>query len=375
MPRSGPVKEGDPPMTLPRQCLLTPRAPLKGRVRQLGACALLAALLWPAAVSAQDAAEGGDSGLRQRVEQLEGQLVDLQVVIGTLESLARTGGGSGPAPVRSEASGGMAASDSVRLDSMETQIRALTMQVEQLANELRQSQLQRRSDAASPPGFGETQTFGSTTVTSAENADPIGALAADPNTQFAPQPQAPVSPSTYGAEVLPPPGGGGALPPQGSRGALPPPGGDGAFPPQGGSGQQMAAADPMGGSNPKQLYETAYGYLLQQDYAAAQAGFSDFLRGHAKDPLAPSALYWLGETHYVQRNYADAVEAFDLVVSAYGSSGKAADAQLKHGMSLAQLGKQKEACTSLGGLARKFPNAAPQIKARADSERQRIGCQ
>src|SRR5690349_8497881 len=35
---------------------------------------------------------GGDVGLRDRVEQLEGQLVDLQVVIGTLESLARTGG-------------------------------------------------------------------------------------------------------------------------------------------------------------------------------------------------------------------------------------------------------------------------------------------
>lgn len=344
-------------MTLPRQCLLTPRAPLKGRVWPLGVCALLATLLWPGPLFAQDAADGGDSGLRQRVEQLEGQLVDLQVVIGTLELLARTGGGSGPAPVRSEASGGMAASDSGRLDSMETQIRALTMQVEQLANELRQSQLQRRSDAASPPGFGETQTFGSTTVTSAENADPIGALSADPNTRFAPQPQAPVSPSTYGAEALPPPGGSGALPPRG------------------GGGQQMAAADPMGGANPKQLYETAYGYLLQQDYAAAQAGFSDFLRGHAKDPLAPSALYWLGETHYVQRNYADAAEAFDLVVSAYGSSGKAADAQLKHGMSLAHLGKQKEACTSLGGLARKFPNAAPQIKARADSERQRIGCQ
>lgn len=343
-------------MTLPRDRSLTPRAPLKGRARLLGACALLAAFWWPASVAAQDASGGGDAGLRQRVEQLEGQLVDLQVVIGTLESLARSGGVASAAPVRSEASGGMAASDSARLDSVETQIRALTMQVEQLANELRQSQLQRRSDAASPPGFGETQTFGSTTVTSAENADPIGALSADPDTRFAPQPQAPVSPSTYGSEALPPPGGSGTLPPSG------------------GGRQQMAAADPMGGGTPKQLYETAYGYLLQQDYAAAQAGFSDFLRNHGTDPLAPSALYWLGETHYVQRNYADAAEAFDLVVSAYGSSGKAADAQLKHGMSLAQIGKQDDACASLSGLPRKFPNAAPQIKARADSERQRIGC-
>ncbi|HRN89688.1 tol-pal system protein YbgF [Hyphomicrobium sp.] len=330
---------------------------ISGRgVSRAVASALVLALAWPVAAFGQEggapqAKGGADSGLRQRVEQLEGQLVDLQVVIGTLESLARTGGVAA-APVRSEASGGMAAGDGARLDSMETQIRALTAQVEQLANELRQSQMQRRSDAVAPSGLGheglETRSFGSTTVTSAESADPIGALAADPS--FGQAPVAQQAPTTYGSEALPSLGG-----------------------------DQVAAADPMaggaaGGGNAKQLYETAYGHLLQQDYGSAQAGFSNFLRSHPQDPLAPSALYWLGEAHYVQRNYSDAAEAFDLVISSYGSSGKAADAQLKHGMSLAQLGKQKEACTSLGGVARKYPNAPPQLKARADSERQRIGC-
>ena len=325
------------------------------RVPQAIAGALMFALACPGVAFAQaeggaQAKGGGDAGLRQRVEQLEGQLVDLQVVIGTLESLARTGGVAA-APVRSEASGGIAAGDGARLDSMETQIRALTAQVEQLASELRQSQMQRRSDAVAPPGFGheglETRSFGSTTVTSAESADPIGALAADPS--FGQAPVAQQAPTTYGSEALPSLGG-----------------------------DQLAAADPMAGAtgtgNAKQLYETAYGHLLQQDYGSAQAGFSAFLRNHPQDPLAPSALYWLGEAHYVQRNYSDAAEAFDLVISSYGSSGKAADAQLKHGMSLAQLGKQKDACASLGGVARKYPNAPPQLKARADSERQRIGC-
>lgn len=352
------MKEGIAPMQLlPNRSFRLASRPATGRrVSQAVAGVVMLALAAPGVAFAQAEggaqAKGGESGLRQRVEQLEGQLVDLQVVIGTLESLARTGGVAA-APVRSEASGGMAASDGARLDSMETQIRALTAQVEQLANELRQSQMQRRSDAVAPPGFGheglETRSFGSTTVTSAESADPIGALAADPS--FGQAPAAPQAPSTYGSEALPSLGG-----------------------------DQVAAADPMGGSqgagpgNAKQLYETAYGHLLQQDYGSAQAGFSNFLRSHPQDPLAPSALYWLGEAHYVQRNYADAAEAFDLVISSYGSSGKAADAQLKHGMSLAQLGKQKDACASLGGVARKYPNAPPQLKARADSERQRIGC-
>ncbi len=136
---------------------------------------------------------------------------------------------------------------------------------------------------------------------------------------------------------------------------------------------QTAALGPAGASA-KQLYESAYGYLLQQDYASAQAGFSDFLKTYPKDPLAPNALYWLGETHYVQRNYADAAEAFDLVISAYGSSNKAADAQLKRGMSLAQLGKKQDACTAFRELSTKFPSAPPLLKSKADGERQRAGC-
>ncbi len=90
--------------------------------------------------------------------------------------------------------------------------------------------------------------------------------------------------------------------------------------------------------------------------------------------MAPNALYWLGESHYVQRNYADAAEAFDLVVSSYSSSNKAADAQLKRGMSLAQLGKKQDACTAFRELPTKFPTAPPLLKSKADGERQRAGC-
>jgi tol-pal system protein YbgF len=304
--------------------------------------------------SAGGAGGGGESArLRERVDQLEGQIVDMQVVIGTLESLARTGGGASPAPVRSEAGGGMAASDSARLDSLETQIRALTAQVEQLAAEMRANGgPQRRSDAGA--GFGDPQVdrFGSTTVTS-DNADPSASFGAPPPEMRQPAPPvaptAPAAPSTYGSESLPPP-------------------------PGGGGGDQLAAVDPAASGNPKQLYETAYGYLLQQDYGAAQAGFRDFLRTYPQDALAPNALYWLGESHYVQRNYADAAEAFDLVVQTYATSGKAPDAQLKRGMALAQLGKRQEACTVLRGVGSKFPSAPAHLKAKADGERQRIGC-
>jgi tol-pal system protein YbgF len=319
----------------------------------------------PGAGSASANADGG--GLRQRVEQLEGQIVDLQVVIGTLESLARTGGTQQPAPIRSEASGNLGSGDQARLDTIETQIRALTSQVEALANEMRAGGVQRRSDAGVPagapdaaPGFGggnyETDRFGSTTVTSDDKGFAPGGRGFSPGGAAPGGPpaasQQPAAPSTYGSESLPPPPGGAPT----------------------GVGDQVAAADPMAGGSAKEVYETAYGHLLQQDYATAQTGFRSFLKTYPQDPLAPNALYWLGESHYVQRNYADAAEAFDLVVQAYASSGKAPDAQLKRGMSLAALGKRQDACTALRSVSSKFPSAPALLKSKADSERQRIGC-
>lgn len=361
------IKEGASPMSSSRL--------LSGARIGLVAGALLA-LAWSTGVaSAQSksnapAGGGGDSaGLRERVEQLEGQLLDLQVVIGTLESLARTGGAAS-APARSEASGGgVSAGDRGRLDSLETQIRALTAQVEQLAAEMRANP-QRRSDAGganfASNDAPQASRFGSTTVTS-DSMEPSSGFGGSPpasspgaapsqnwsagtNAPAQPSYAGPTPPSTYGSEELPSVGGGG--------------------------GDQFAAVDPNAGpgGSPKQLYDTALGHMLQQDFGAAQAGFRDFLRLYPKDPQASNALFWLGESHYAQRNYADAAEAFDLVVSAYGTSNKAADAQLKRGMSLAQLGKRQDACTALRDVGAKFPNAPAQLKAKATSERQRIGC-
>jgi tol-pal system protein YbgF len=280
-------------------------------------------------------AAGGDNDLRRRVEQLEEQLVDLQVVIGTLESLARSGGGA--AAPRVSAPAGLSAGDNARIDSLEVQIRALTSQIEQL-------QSGRSTGAVTTPP--PPSQFGSTTV-NAGQGDPIGGLLAEDEAANAPPVNQRISP---------------AAPPAGEADAgLPAPRG-------------MAAVDPAATGDPKQAYERALGLLLQQNYGAAQVGFTDFLKAYPRDSLVPNALYWLGETHYAQRNYADAAEAFDLVMQGYGNSPKAADSMLKRGMALAVLGKKPEACGVLGQLPAKYPSAPAHLKSKADSERQRIGC-
>lgn len=297
----------------------------------------------PAAMARPAGGGGGDGDLRRRVQQLEEQIVDMQVVIGTLESLARSGGGAAAQP-RVVAPVGGGSADSARIDALETQIRALTSQIEHLQSG--------RSSPAAPgysaaPPAAAPPAFGSTTVNAGEG-DPIGGLIAQ-DRGVAPAPLPPVS-----ERVSP------ASPTTGAPPAATPP--------------SFAATDLAATGDPKQAYERAYGFLLQQEYGAAQAGFTEFLKNYPKDSLVPNALYWLGETHYVQRNYADAAEAFDLVTQGYGNSPKAADSMLKRGMALAALGKKADACGVLGQLPGKYPSAPPHLKSKADSERQRIGC-
>ena len=124
----------------------------------------------------------------------------------------------------------------------------------------------------------------------------------------------------------------------------------------------------------KQLYETAYGYLMQRDYGAAQGAFEDFLSRYPQDSLAGNAQYWLGEAHFVRGEYKAAASSFLKGYQNYAGNARAADSLLKLAMSLDRLGQKDAACSSFGELSTRFPNAPENVKMRAKSERQRIGC-
>jgi tol-pal system protein YbgF len=294
-----------------------------------------------------------DAGLQARVQSLEEQLIDMQVVVGTLETLAKNGGAA-PAPYPGSAAGGDG--DAARIEGLETQVRALTSQVQQLSDQVRSlGGSPRRSDIppstdtamAGEPSYPQSDAapandngFGSTTVS--RDHDAIGGLLS--STAAEPQNMAP--PSTQGNQ-----------------------------PPA--SAVATAALAPASdtSNDPKQLYETAYGYLLQRDYGAAETAFDAFLAKFPNDSLSGNAQYWLGETHFVRGQYKAAASAFLKGYQSYGSGPKAPDSLLKLAMSLDRLGQKDAACASFGELLTKFPTASLSVKARAQSERQRVGCQ
>lgn len=121
-------------------------------------------------------------------------------------------------------------------------------------------------------------------------------------------------------------------------------------------------------------YQTAYGYLLQQDYGAAQVAFKEFLERYPTAPLAGNAQYWLGETHYVRGAYKNAAVAFLKGYEKYGDGNKGADSLLKLGMSLGKLRQNAAACSSLGELAKRYQNAPAATLQRARAEMGKLRC-
>jgi len=282
------------------------------------------------------AAPSGDAVLRQRIEQLEEQLVDIQVVLGTLQSLAQ-GQRASPAPFSGATSGlqqGGGSGDGPRIDVIETQIRALSQQIERLQGDVRaiggrrsEAPAQERAPVvgAAPRGPSVAGGFGTTQVVPAER-DPIGGLLLG-------------AAGTEPATTAPP-----------VRTSLP--------------ATQSA----------KDAYELAYGYLLQQNYGAAEAAFADFLEQHPRHALAGNAQYWLGETFFVRGDYKSAASAFLKGFQSYAQSAKAPESLLKLAISLDRLGERDSACSTFSELNSRFPRAPQHVLAKAETERRRAGC-
>lgn len=294
-----------------------------------------------------NAASEAAGNQQSQADALDGQAIDLQIAIGTLESLAAQPGQAGP--------------ESQQIQSLETRLQSIESQIKQLGAKARNvgkpAQRSRTVQAPeTPPVAPETAARPGTAGGGWTNEVHRGAE----QSETAAAPSYEIQPGA----ILPPIDGSA---PNAIAGGQQP-----------GPGQQTAAvqpdATPVDPANAKHDYEVAYSQMINRKYAEAQVGFANFMRLYPNSSLVPNALYWLGETHYQQRNFAEAAEAFDLVTRMYASSPKAADSQLKRALSYSALGKNDEACQALSVLGQKFQNAPGYVVDRAGNERRRLGC-
>jgi len=106
------------------------------------------------------------------------------------------------------------------------------------------------------------------------------------------------------------------------------------------------------------VYGQAFDALKAGSYSVAIKGFGGFVKSYPKSPLAPNAEYWLGEAHFVNRNYKAAERAFRTVLRRWPDSGKASDAMLDLGNALMAQGRMREGRDTLRRLVKRYPGTS-----------------
>jgi tol-pal system protein YbgF len=327
------------------------------------ALSLAASPLLPLTGRAEEGESAGD-----RIGRLEAEIADLKVMVGTLQSLVQSRPGTllpqeaGSGPPTGQALAGDA-DLAPRVEALETQIGALTNQMEQIGQQM--TALEARVSAAP-----QTEPVPQASDVPGRQGDAMpqpttGALASAAGDLsqprwFGPRP----GDEQQGVSAPPDPTGPQQLVPPSLAGDVP----SG----QTGNSQRLAAALPDGDT--ESLYQQGYGALLQQDYASAETSFRALIKSHPDDPLAINAQYWLGESYYAQGQYKSAAAAFLKSYKKNKSGEKAPSTLLKLAMSLAGLGQKDAACSTFGELSAKFPKAPEDIRDQAAAERKQAGC-
>lgn len=100
-----------------------------------------------------------------------------------------------------------------------------------------------------------------------------------------------------------------------------------------------APARPQPVTDPGQaFYDQALDKYYKGKYVQARTDFAAFEQRYPDSPLLPNALYWLAETHYAQKQYAQSILVFKELTRRFPASRKTPDALLKAGYAYEQLG-------------------------------------
>jgi len=117
-------------------------------------------------------------------------------------------------------------------------------------------------------------------------------------------------------------------------------------------------------SNEQRAYDVALDQFKAGSYGPAIAGFNAFVKTYPKSALAPSALYWIGNAQYAQRDFRGAIATQRQLIAAYPDSLKVPDAMLNIATAQLDLSDAAAAKRTLEDLVAKFPKSDAAIKAK-----------
>lgn len=112
------------------------------------------------------------------------------------------------------------------------------------------------------------------------------------------------------------------------------------------------------------LYQTALRDRQGGKLDLALQEFNDYLKYYSNTDLAPNAQFYLGDIHYSQGSYTQAVSEFDAVLEKFSDNEKTDDALYMKGMSLVRMGQKTKGAQEFRELIRRFPRSDLAAKAR-----------
>jgi tol-pal system protein YbgF len=118
-----------------------------------------------------------------------------------------------------------------------------------------------------------------------------------------------------------------------------------------------SSAAPGSAPSADTLYSNGLRDITSGKYDLARSEFEDYLKFYADTDLASNAQFYLGEIFYKQKQYVDAVAAYDKVLSNYPKSFKLGPARLRKGMALLELGQKNAGVRELRDVVKRYPGS------------------
>lgn len=112
------------------------------------------------------------------------------------------------------------------------------------------------------------------------------------------------------------------------------------------------------------LYSNALRDHTGGKYDLARQEFLDYLKYFPENDLASNSQFYLGEIFYAQKQFKEAIGEYDKVLDNYPKSNKLADARLKKGLALLELGQRTSAQRELREVIRRHPGTEAERRAR-----------
>jgi tol-pal system protein YbgF len=115
----------------------------------------------------------------------------------------------------------------------------------------------------------------------------------------------------------------------------------------------------------KETFQSGMSDYNAAKYEVASGEFQDVIHYYPMDELAGASQFYLGEIAYRQKDYADAVKAYNAVLEGFPGNAKAPAAQLRKGLALLQLGKKDAGITELKLLIKRHPQTPEAAQAKS----------